>query len=99
MTVGLEESVTVPEAMLTEGTPTITTLTFEDGVTVGLDDSVTATLPAELPQKSPTLITWRCEVSACCTVWTSVAEDGVAGTELWNWTLFATVAYLTRQPP
>lgn len=66
----------------TAGTPVIATLIFDDGVTVRAEDCETAIEPAELPQKSPTEITCRCEVSGCCTVWTTVADDGVAGAEL-----------------
>lgn len=90
------DRLTVP-VTVTAGTPVMATLMFDDGVTVTADDGMTLIDPALLPQKSPTEMTWRCEVSGCCTVWTSVAEDGVAGTELWNWTLLANAYLLTRE--
>lgn len=90
ITVGFEESEMVPELTTTAGTPVIATLMFDDGVIVSADDGVTLREPTEEPQKSPTLTTWRCEASGCCTVCTSVADEGVAGDELWNWTLLTT---------
>lgn len=65
VTVGAEESVMVPEETVTDGTPVIATCMADDGVIEMTEDGVTESEPAELPQKSPTLTTWRCEVSGC----------------------------------
>lgn len=92
MTVGFEDSVTVPEEMLTEGMPTKLTLTADDGVTVATLDKVR--VPEEIGNATPAVrlpicITWRWTPPPWSIVSTIVADEGVAGTELWNGTLLA----------
>lgn len=85
ITVGLEESVTV-------GTPVIATLTFDDGVIERTDDGVTVpeeTAMAVPARMSPIDTRWRWTPPPWSMVSTIVADEGVAGRELWKGTLLA----------